>query len=321
MLNVIVTGATGFLGQRLCQVLKQRGYGVTAIGRNREIGNRLGVPFISMDLSQKVNQPSLKGDVMIHCAALSSPWGSERDFMQNNVVATENVIEACMEYGIRRLVHVSTPSLYFNFTDRFDIKETDALPKTFANRYAATKYLAEKAVDNAQDIETITIRPRGIFGPGDTVLFPRLLRANLNSGVPLFNNGSALIDITYVDNVVDALIASVEAGDHCLKNKYNITNDDPRTVRSLLEQVCSATQMPFNPISVPYSLTYGLAALWEGTASCLPIGEPLITRYTVGLLAKSQTLDITAAKRDLNYTPNVSIDKGIEHFARWWRKS
>lgn len=318
-MKVIVTGATGFLGQRVCQKLKDRGYTVIALGRNQEIGNQLGVPFISLDLRNKVEQASLEGDVVIHCAALSSPWGSKNDFMQNNVVATENMIQASLKNGIRRFIHVSTSSIYFDFMDRHLIKETDPLPSSFANHYAATKWLAEMAVDNAEGLETITIRPRGIFGPGDTVLFPRLLRANLKKKLPLFNQGNAIVDITYVDNVADALILCVEAGNHCLGKKYNITNDDPRVLRSLLEQVCESTNHPLNGISVPFRLGYGIAALLEGAASILPLGEPLVTRYTVGLLAKSQTLDITAAKRDLNYNPKVSIDEGIQMFANWWR--
>jgi len=318
-MKIIVTGATGFLGQRVCQKLKNSGYDVIALGRNQKIGNRLGVPFIPLDLRNELKEPSIKGDAMIHCAALSSPWGSKTDFLQNNVVATENVIQACLENGIRRLIHVSTSSLYFDFNDRILIKETDPLPKSFANHYAATKWLAEMAVDSVQGLETITIRPRGIYGPGDTVLFPRLLRANLKKGVPLFNNGEAIIDITYVDNVADALILCVEAGDHCLGKKYNITNDDPQVLYSLLEKVCDATGHPLNTISIPFGIGYAIAALLEGASSIFPIGEPLMTRYTLGLLAKSQTLDITAAKRDLNYAPKVSIEEGIQRFAKWWR--
>lgn len=318
-MKVIVTGATGFLGRVVCRKLKEQGYEVLATGRNLKMGEQLVVPFLPLDLSIPIGCSPLEGDALIHCAALSSPWGKKQDFYRHNVLATRHVIDACRKNGIRRLIHVSTPSIYFDFTDRLLVKEDDPLPNNFANHYAATKREAELLIKQATDLETITIRPRGLFGPGDTVLFPRLLKASQKGKLPLFRNGEASVDITYVDNVVDALLLCLNAGAHCLGKTYNITNGEPRELSVLLEQVCTATGTPMNPVRLPYALGYGIAALMEASCTLLPLGEPLMTRYTLSLLAKSQTLDITAAKRDLCYNPAISLDEGIERFAKWWR--
>lgn len=320
-MKVIVTGATGFLGKTVCRKLKEQGCEVLATGRNLTVGEKLEVPFLPLDLSMPITNTSFKGDALIHCAALSSPWGRKEDFYRHNVLATQHVIDACRQNGIRRLVHVSTPSIYFDYSDRFQVKETDPLPKTFANHYAATKKEAEGLVKQATDLETITIRPRGLFGPGDTVLFPRLLKASQKGKLPLFRNGEALIDITYVDNVADALLLCLQAGSHCLGNTYNITNGEPRQLRELLEHVCSATGTPLNLTKTSYFMGYMIAALLEGASNILPLGEPLLTRYTVSLLARSQTLDISAAKSDLCYNPAISLDEGINRFAQWWRSA
>src|SRR5690606_17003853 len=113
-------------------------------------------------------------DVVVHSAALSTPWGSLRDFERINVQGTRNVLNAALKQKIKRVVHISTPSIYVERRSREDIRETDPLPPKSINHYARTKREAETWVDaaNASGLQTITLRPQGIFGPGDTSIFP-----------------------------------------------------------------------------------------------------------------------------------------------------
>jgi nucleoside-diphosphate-sugar epimerase len=209
VMNILVTGGTGFLGKHLALRLQSLGDNVTILGRNRKIGQQLeaeGFKFLSVDLKDKeATIAACRGqDYVFHCAALSSPWGKYRDFYNSNVLATRHIIQGCQESGVKRLIHVSTPSIYFNFCDRFNISEIDPLPKIPANAYAKTKLLAEQEIDSAyqQGLPVITIRPRSIVGVGDTAIFPRLLQASSRSGIPLINQGKACIDVTYVDNML-----------------------------------------------------------------------------------------------------------------------
>lgn len=328
---LLVTGATGFLGFRLCELARERGERVIALGRNREAGRRLtalGCEFRAVDLEQE--GPTLEAfegaTAVVHAAALSSPWGAPEAFERANVDATRHVLEAMRRAGARRLVHVSTPSLYFAFRDREGISETEPLPARFANDYARTKAEAEQHVQAAVaegSCDAVILRPRGIFGPGDTALMPRLLRvAERAPRFPLFGGGRRLVDLTYVDNVVLACRLGLERAEARRGGVYNVTNGEPVELRATLEAVFTRLRVPFRPLPIPRAAGLFLAGRLEARAEKAPgRPEPPLTRYTVGVLSHAQTLDLTAARRDLDYAPEVSMAEGIERFARWWETS
>jgi len=203
--KAIITGVTGGLGRNLASFLIEKGWEVLGCGRNQEIGASLECRFKSFDLSDlsETLDAFEEADIVFHCAARSSPWGAYALFYQDNVVATQNVLKAMEKYSIQKLVYVSTPSLYFDFTMQRGITESYR-PHTFVNAYAKTKFEAEQLVlDSAFDVSVI--RPRGIFGEHDTVLIPRLEKIAKKGFMPLPNAGKALTDITYVGNVVYAM--------------------------------------------------------------------------------------------------------------------
>ncbi|GIP35765.1 NAD(P)-dependent oxidoreductase [Paenibacillus sp. J2TS4] len=329
-MRALVTGATGFIGGKLALRLAGMGWQVTAAGRNAQQGRKIalaaeGITYIRADLQDEASiMKACEGqDYVFHCGALSSPWGKYDDFYQSNVIGTRNVAGGCLEHKVKRLIHVSTPSIYFDYTDRLNIKEDDPLPARSVNFYAATKLLAETEVDRAYErgLETITIRPRGVFGPGDQAILPRLLKANERGKVPLINGGQAKIDITYVENVVDSLLLCAEAGPDALGRKYNITNGEPVMLAELLENLFYVLRQPLRAKPLPFRAVYWLAGGLEWGAKLFAGGkEPLITRYTVGVLGTNQTLDITRARVELGYEPKVTISDGILKFADWWRK-
>lgn len=327
-MSYIVTGATGCLGLNLSQRLAANGHEVIALGRNERLGailNNVGARFISMDLRDKSNLKKIarQAHTIFHCAALSSPWGAYQDFYEANVLGTQNVIAATPE--ATRLIHVSSPSIYFNFTAQYNLKETVPLPQKPANYYVKTKLLAEAFIDQAyqeRKLNVITLRPRAIFGPYDRAIFPRILQSEQNGVLPIIGDGQNLIDITYVDNVVDSLLLAANADRVYCGNKYNITNDEPQTLMSILSQLFSALDKPFTPRFVPYALAKLYAAGLE-KLYCLPFihQEPRLTKYSAAVLSLGQTLNIDAAKHDLAYAPQISIAQGIERFAKWYQPS
>lgn len=327
-MRALVTGGTGFLGLKLAQRLKSDGWDVAALGRNAAIGAELearGIAFIRADLTDRaaVHAACQGQDVVFHSGALSSPWGPYEAFYQANVLGTQHIADACRAHGVGRLVHVSTPSLYFDFRDRTGIKETDPLPAKGVNAYAETKRLAEGVVDDAHaaGLPAITIRPRGIFGPGDTAILPRLIRANAAGRLPLFDGGRARVDVTYVENVVDALLACAAAPEAALGAKYNVTNGEPMAVAELLDRVFTALDVPYHPRRIGFLPALAAAQAMELAARTLGGGkEPVLTAYAVGLLAKDQTLDITAAREQLGWTPRISVADGLTAFAAWWKE-
>ena len=213
----MVTGATGFLGRTTCHALQAAGYSVRATGRNARVGAQLsaaGVPFVAADITQVAQLTALceGAQAVVHTAALCSPWGSYAAHHAVNVLGTEAVLQACDRAAVPRLVHVSTPSIYFRLRDQFAIDERAPLPKPYVNAYTRTKLLAEQRVA-AAPLDCIVLRPKAIFGPGDTTLMPRLARVAERLGsVPLFARGDVWIDLTYVDNVAHAIALALRAG-------------------------------------------------------------------------------------------------------------
>lgn len=323
--RVLVTGATGFLGGHLATRLHQLGYAVTATGRNEAKGEALseaGITFVRCDLanSEQTIRMCAGQDFVIHCGAFSSAWGKYLDFYNSNVVGTRNLLEGCRRYEIGRLVHVSTPSLYFDYTDRLNVPESAPLPHKAANAYAETKRLAEREVDHAfaSGLPVITIRPRAIFGPGDQAILPRLLLANRQGRIPIINGGRALIDLTYIDNVVEVILKCMHSPEATLGRKYNITNGEPLPFIDLVERLFTQLGEPLRGKQITYRTAYTAAAMLEWIAYITRSKkEPLLTRNTVGMLGKSLTLDITAAREELNYIPLVSIDEGITAYVNW----
>ncbi|HAT2057138.1 TPA: NAD-dependent epimerase/dehydratase family protein [Legionella pneumophila] len=321
----VVTGATGCLGLNLTRRLIKEGHAVIALGRNLQLGeiiSQMGATFVPLDLKdlESLSLISQNADFIFHCAALSSPWGKYKDFYQANVIGTHNVVQATPSQA--RLVYVSTPSIYFDFTEKHNIKENALLPAKPVNYYVQTKLIAESIVDKAQlqrGLDVITIRPRGIFGPYDRAIFPRLLKAERQGVLPIIGSGNHLIDITFVENVVESLILAALA-DKCYSGKkYNITNDEPRTFIDIISRMFSALNKPLKTRSIPYNQARFAAKFLEFLHRVLYLKtEPKITEYGVGVLAFGQTLNIEEAKKDLKYKPIYSIDEGIMKFAEWY---
>lgn len=326
-MNVLVTGSTGFVGGALANRLHKMGVDVCATGRNRDKGEILqknGIQFVAVDLAdtKKVKSLCVHRDFVFHCGALSSPWGRYRDFYNANVIGTQNIVDGCLQHDVKRLIHVSTPSIYFNFRDRLQVKEDDPLPTVMVNSYAQTKLLAEKVVDRAfvKGLPVVTIRPRAIFGPGDQAILPRIIEALEQKRMPVIGAGNSIADLTYIDNVVDSLLLAKTSPPHTLGKKYNITNGQPIPMWPLVKTLCQELQLDYPQRKVPYGVALAAAIVIESMYKMLCIkAEPKILPYSIALLNKNVTLDIRNAQHDLGYTPKINIEDGLANFIQWWK--
>jgi nucleoside-diphosphate-sugar epimerase len=164
----------------------------------------------------------------------------------------------------------------------------------------------------SQGLPAIIIRPRGIFGVGDLALLPRLLRASRSTGVPLLRSGRFWTDLTYIDNLIEALLLCREQNQELNGKIYNISNGEPIYFSDLLKLIGKQLDggLRLKPMSRP--VAYGIAAGLEVGHWVLRLAqEPVLTRYMVGVLGYSQTLDISRAKEELGYAPAVSLADGI----------
>lgn len=314
-MKAIVTGATGGLGRNLVAELRYQGWQVLAFGRNQEIGRQLGVEFHSFDLAdaEQTTRHFQHADVVFHCAALSSPWGRYNDFFRANVQATQNVLDAMTRLDIPKIVHISTPSVYFDFQDRLNVTE-GFLPLRFVNHYAHTKYQAEQRV-LASAVASVILRPRAIFGEYDTVLVPRLEQVAAWGHLPLVRGGEPWVDVCYVGNLVYAMQL---AATQCLPkgSVFNITNQQPLQIRQLFELVLQTLGLSVPLRAVSLTRLMMQARVLECLARLGVFREPPLTRYGAGVISYSQTLDSTRSRDILGYKPQYSIMEGLERYAR-----
>jgi len=314
-MKIAVTGATGFLGGWVVKRLLKAGHGVSAVGRNVKQGEEL--QSLRGDLKDPLFTASVCAgqDYVVHCAALSSPWGSYSAFYEANVKGTENVISACTQAKVKRLIHISTPSLYVESRDRSQISESEPLPIKSVNDYAATKRIAESRIDaaHANGLPVITLRPQGIFGPGDLTIIPRLLKAARRGVLPVIGSADHYTDLTYVENVVDAILLCLDSPPETLGQKYNITNGEPVILYSLIDHLTSRLGIVYKKKKISLRHAYIAASCIETVHRLFfKNREPILTRYTVSVLGRTRTLSIEKAKTELGYIPRVSIAEGLD---------
>ncbi|PZT47996.1 epimerase [Helicobacter valdiviensis] len=312
-MKIIITGATGGLGRSLLDYLKDKNNIQTInLGRNKDIGKNIhSFRFCELSDEKSVMESFESADCVVHCAALSSPWGAYNDFYIHNVKATQNIIKACKYYKIPKIIFISSSSVYFDFCDRFNIKE-DFIPKNFVNFYAKTKFLAELECLNSS-LKCIILRPRGIFGEYDSVLIPRIARIAKKGFLPLIKNKEILCDVTYSQNVAHAIFLALNAN---LKenNIFNITNNEPLNIKQIYEKIGLILNLDIKFKAFSLNTLRFFATLSELSAKLKLCKEPLLTHYALGLISYSQTLDTNKAKEILGYKPIYSIDEGLKRY-------
>lgn len=271
--------------------------------------------YAQRDLSQAFDLP-FRPDVVIHAAARASPWGSRQDYVQQNVEATRQVIAFCRRVGHPRLLYVSTTAVFYREAHQHGLLETSPIGPQFVNLYAETKYAGERLLADYEG-ERCILRPRAVFGPGDTVLFPRVLEAARKGMLPVITaqGGPVMGDLVYIDTLTDYLLRAATAPQ--LADCYNITNAQPVDLQGLLHHVLRQLHLPAptRHLKVGTALQVARATEWLWRTLRLG-GEPPVTRFGVGVFAYSKTFDPQRMLADLG-KPSVSLDEGVARFIAW----
>ncbi|RIK16167.1 MAG: hypothetical protein DCC50_05830 [Acidobacteria bacterium] len=316
--TALVTGASGFLGGHVVAELRAHGYRVISNGRNAA-ALPTGGPTLVGDLDALASA-EVPADVVVHCAALSTPWARWSELEHANVTGTGRVMDFARRNGVRRVVHVSSPSIYAAPRDALGITEDQVDPGNRLTGYIRSKIAAEALLRRERERpgspEVVVLRPRGIVGAGDPSLVPRLLEVHDRIGIPLFDGGRALVDLTSVENAAMALRLAAETPG-VDGGVFNVTNDDPRPFRELLDQLFALLGRTPRYRRLPTRPLYAVAGLLEKVHAVLPgRPEPPLMRYTLSTVAFSQTLDITRAREQLGYRPLVGLDESLASYAR-----
>ena len=323
-MKILITGATGFAGGYLLRYLSDN-YGIENVhgtGRSHSKAAKLSDEGFTIKVGdlvdpEFVNSQLRSYDLIVHCAAKSSVWGSYDSFYKANVVATKNLLEVINSE--QQLIYISTANIYFNFQNRRSVCEGDILPDSFNNHYAATKYKAEQLVLAHQKEAFVTVlRPRAILGVGDTVVFPRLLRAHKEGRLRMIGNGENEIDFTSIKNLCYAVELCIEKKEIANRQIYNVTNGDTINLWDEIKSVLSAVGLSTELKSVPYFLAFLIAKFHELKTS-EHSHEPAMTCYGVGVLNYSISLNIDKLINELGYKPIENSKQTLEDFVSWYK--
>jgi 3beta-hydroxy-delta5-steroid dehydrogenase/steroid delta-isomerase len=318
----LVTGAAGFLGRRLVFELIRRGEHVRAFDCVDLPYSHERLGFVKGDVRRfEDTRKACEGiDTVFHAAAALDFYGfatrEQRDRSHGvNVEGVENVVRACAEAGVQRLVHTSSNNVTFG-DPVIDGDETDAYASNPKDLYTETKILGEKAAlagNGHGRLLTCAIRPGGIYGPGDQLVLPRVVEECASGKfVVTIGDGTALSDNTYIDNLVDG---EIEAARHLLPGSrlcgeaYFITDGDPINYFDFFRPLVEAMGFEFPKMKIPASLLYGTMSAWEFLHWAIKIPPPLLTRLEVRKITVSHYSRIEKAKRDFGWTPKVSVEE------------
>jgi 2-alkyl-3-oxoalkanoate reductase len=308
-MKMLVTGASGFVGGAVMRRARELGWEVRGIGRRA-----LAEPgYRSVDLSKPFDL-DFRPDVVIHAAARSSPWGSRRDFDTQNVAATRRILDYCATHGRPHFIYISTAAVLYRNEHQLAMNEQTPVPIEPINEYARTKHQGELLVRGYAG-DWCILRPRAVFGPGDTVVFPRILRALRQGRLPLIESDRPVIgDLIYIDTLVDYILRAAEKRTVGL---YHLTNAEPVEIHAFLGKICSALGLrpPSHKMSAKRIMC--IARAIEVIHRAIPfLGEPPLTVFGVSVFAYSKTFDVSRTVRDLG-PPSVSLNEGLARFIAW----
>ena len=317
-MRALVTGGGGFLGGAIARKLKERGDDVRVFGRGSypEL-EASGIDCAQGDLADAaaVSDACEDREIVFHAGSKVGLWGGHEDYFASNVTGTRNVLKACLEHGIGRLIYTSAASVVFDGRDVEGWDERAPYAAKFDSHYSRTKAQAEEMIlaANHDRLATVALRPHFVWGPGDRSVLPtfRIGRHNKRS------------DSIFIDDAVDAhLLAAVQLSPLAAiaGNAYFISSGDPRPFWEIVNRLLAAAGLPPVEKSAPLSLATAAAKACEVSWRTLGLSsDPPLTRVLVGRLTSAHWFDVSAAKRDLGWRPRVKIEDGMERLAQWAR--
>ncbi len=316
-----VTGGSGFIGGRLIERLVADGWRVRALARSDAsagvVADR-GAEAVRGDLADvaAMADGAHGCDVAFHAAAHLGDWGRPEDFERGNVQGSANVVEACRRAGVRRMVHVGTEAAVLAGQPLVNADETVPLRPDSKALYSSSKARAEALVlaANGDGLETVVVRPRFVWGRGDTTLLPRMVEMAQSGRFAWIGGGRHSTSITHVDNVVEGLVL---AGDGAVPgHAYFVTDGEPVVFRDFITELLATQGVKAPTRSVPAPIARAVAATGERLWRTLPLrGEPPLTRFVVWVSSLDTTLDDSRARREFGYAPVITHEQGLAELA------
>jgi 2-alkyl-3-oxoalkanoate reductase len=317
-MRVLLTGGSGMTGRALATALIARGDAVTVLQRHPA---GLDTAEILGDIADTdlIRRAVAGHDVVLHLAAKVDVFGPWVDYARVNIAGTRAVVAACRSTGVSRLVNISSPSVAHAGAPLVGAGAGAADPKAARSNYSRSKAIAEQIALDADgpNLAVLCVRPHLIWGPDDTQLIRPIIERARAGRLPLIGGGTALIDTTYVDNAVDAIIAAVDKVGPVHGESFVVSNGEPRPVAEILRRVCAAAGVPGPRGRVPLwvASTAGAAVESYWRVAERP-GPPPLTRFLAEQLGTAHWFDQRRTRAALDWIPAVSLDQGFEALRR-----
>jgi nucleoside-diphosphate-sugar epimerase len=319
--SAFVTGGSGFIGGALIERLRSEGWDVRALARSESAAQRVrerGAEPVRGDLDDhdSLRAGAEGSDTTFHAAAALGDWGDPAEFERVNVAGTANVISACRAARVRRLVHVGTEAALMAGEPLVNVNEDAPLRPDSPALYSATKAKAELRVRaaNRDGLETVVIRPRFVWGRGDTTLLPALTAMVRAGRFRWIGGGTHLTATTHVDNTVEGLwlgATKAPAG-----GVWFVTDGEPVVFREFVSRMLETQGVTPPDKSLPPAVGGLAAAASERVWRLLGRGgHPPLTRFALWISSQECTIDISRAERDLGYRPVKTREEGLGELA------
>ncbi len=314
-MRTLVTGGSGFVGGRLIQSLRATGDEVRALARSdaaAEAVAALGAEPVRGDVTDRasIEAGAAECEVAFHSAAKVEDSGPWEEFERVNVDGTRNVVRGCAAAGVRRVVHVSTEAVLIAGDPLVEVDETTPRRTDSKAPYSRSKALAEEALLAESGIERVIVRPRFVWGAGDTTLLPEIASMVRGGRFAWIGGGRQLTDTAHVENVVHGLRLGAERGGD--GEIYFVTDDERVVFRDFLSELIRTQGLEPPTRNVPGALAETIAAASETAWRVLPLrGRPPLSRFTVWVSSQECTIDISKAKRELGYAPVKARAEGL----------
>jgi len=327
-MRIAITGASGFLGGALAEAYKNRGDEIVALVRQSSDTStleNLGAEIIFGQFADPDTFTQLvdKADLAIHCAAMATDFGPWEQFQAINVDAVRFFCEACLNKQVPHAIYISSVAVYGNGIHHRGTDEEAAYENIIIDNYTKSKIAAERIVwDYIQEhkLPITIIRPGYIWGSGDRAIMPRMIESIKKKLVGVVDGGSNLMNLTHVDNLVQAIMLAGEK-EIAIGRVYNITDGSKVTTRRFFEDLLEILGIELKLRSFPYVPAYIAAYLCEVYARVrrYKVAPPL-TRYTVRMGKYDQVFDISRAIYELGYKPKVGYKEGLTEMIRYVRR-
>lgn len=318
-MNVLVTGAHGFLGSHVTERLLATGDRVTALvspwGVLDNLEQQLTDPGLTVVRADLTKAGALEGvcegiDGVVHAAARVADWGPWDAFYKTNVLATERLLAEARQAGSQRFLLVSSVAVhrYRGFRNA----DPRTLPRdNEENAYAYSKILAENIVFNQDQVEPVVVRP-GLwpFGARDAT-FQRVERTISRGLMPLMKQGQGVLNSCYAENFADGVRLALHVP-RAAGNLYLIADDGMPNWRELFAELAALVGSTPPRLNVPRrpvrAIATGVEATWK---ALFPSTEPPLTAYRAGLMAHDVHFSLDHARDELGYQPLLSWQDGM----------